>query len=184
MIKARRGANFKKHNRVSMKKGLPTHHFLLPRQLVLSVFAIFFLEHSTLYQHIYMCPTLSSSINIAFWKWLYISATHRWYEFYHKWFHLFPLLIFKLFPVFVNDTMLDMYHFTLLHKVQLTHHTLVVWCHQAYLFGPVLLLDIREHHSFNSHFFLLWNAQLFLCLRTVCIFFPINYPMPTNLLDS
>ena len=70
------------------------------------------LEHSTLYLHIYLCPTLSSSINIAFWKWLYISATHRGMNFITD-FIYFPL-IFKLFPDFVNDAMLDMYHFTLL----------------------------------------------------------------------
>ena len=57
-----------------------------------------------------------------------------------------------------------------------------MWCHQTCLFGLVLQMDIREHHSFNSHFSYYETEQLFLCLRTIYIFFPINYPMPTNLL--
>lgn len=73
-------------------------------------------------------------------------------------------------------------HFS--NKVQLTQHTLVVWCHQTRLFGLVLQRDTREHHSFNSHFSYYETEQLFLCLRTIYIFSPINYPMPTNLLDS
>lgn len=61
------------------------------------------LEHSTLYQHTYMCLTLPSSINIAFWKWLYISTTHHDMNFNITDFTYFPL-ISKLFPDFVNDT--------------------------------------------------------------------------------